>query len=122
MLIRTLTFLAGLLSVCTTAVGTVTNGGFCPGTGAEVRISTNYIIADTLGQFVVGQSMAPDNSYSCAIIEHGFWHSDIWISSLAAMKQEQDYAYVDAYAKVVTAGTDQFSRNFYIADQSRLGG
>ena len=94
-------------------------GGFSPGTGASLRSSTNYVISDTLGQFAVGVSYAPDDSYSCGIIEHGFWHSDVQIPNIAQLKQTPNDLWVDAYAKVVTAGSDQFSNEFYVSEQDR---
>ena len=99
-----------------------TLGEFCPGTGAEVRSSANYLIADTLGQFVVGESKAPDDSYSCGWIEHGLWHSEIHIPPISEIKGKADYSYVSAYAKVVTAGTDRLYRTFYIEEQDRTSG
>jgi hypothetical protein len=101
---------------------------FTPGTGAQLRSSTNYVIADTLGQFVVGVSRqcAEDVDpiycpYSCAILEHGFWHSDIHIPAFREIKQAGNNTWVDSYAKVVTAGTDQLDRAFYVEDSDRLG-
>ncbi len=81
----------------------VLSGNFCPGTDANLRSSPNYVISDTLGQFAVGVSYAPDDSYACGIIEHGFWHSDIQIPTIAELKQTPNEYWVDAYAKVVTA-------------------
>jgi len=109
-----------LIVLAIPAMGASLWGDFCPGTGAELRISTNYIIADTLGQFVVGESSAPDDSYACGIIEHGFWHSDIHIPAMSEIKQTPNYQWVDAYAKLVTAGSDQFSKEFYITDSDRV--
>jgi hypothetical protein len=88
------------------------------GTGAELRSSTNYLIADTLGQFVVGESSARD-SYSCGRIEHGFWHSDVDIPTIADLKGTPNYQWVDAYGKIVIAGSDQFDRVFYLSEQNR---
>lgn len=99
--------------------GMVVSGDFAPGTGAELRSSTNYLIADTLGQFVVGESAAPDDSYACGRIEHGFWHSDIHIPTIAEIKGTPNNQWVDAYAKLVTAGNGQFYRAFYVEEQDR---
>lgn len=117
---RTTAILA-LLALAIPAMGASLLGDFCPGTGAQLRSSTNYLIEDTLGQFVVGESFAPDNGYACGIIEHGFWHSDIYIPTIPDLRQNPNNSYVDAYAKVVTAGNDQLYRTFYIADQDRNG-
>lgn len=103
---------------------------FCPGTGAEYRSSTNYMIADSLGQFVVGESRQCDVGadpmdcpYSCAIIEHGFWHADIHVPTLNEIKTTaQNNEYVQAFGKVATAGNNELNRTFYIEDWDRLGG
>ncbi|MDO8585580.1 MAG: hypothetical protein Q7T82_00920 [Armatimonadota bacterium] len=104
------------------AVATASLGDFTPGTGAELRTSTNYLLADTLAQFVVGESTAPDNTYSCGRIEHGVRHSDIHIPTINEIKSQPTYSHVDAYAKIVTAGTDQLYRTFYIGESDRLSG
>lgn len=96
---------------------------FCPGTGAEYRVSTNYMIADTLGQFVVGESRSMNDSYACGWIEHGFWHSDIHVPTLNEIKTTAgNLEYIQAFGKVATAGNDHLYRNFYIEDGNRLGG
>jgi hypothetical protein len=110
-----------LLALTIPALGASLLGDFCPGTGAEVRSSPNYLIADTLGQFVVGESFAPDESYACGWVEHGFWHSDIHIPSISEIKETPNNYWVDAHAKVVTAGSDRFYREFFIAEQDRAG-
>lgn len=97
-------------------------GDFCPGTGAEFRTSTNYILADAIGQFVVGESSAPDSSYACGRIEHGFWHSDIHIPTINEIKSQPDYSEVSVYAKIVTAGTDELYRTLYIGEEDRISG
>ena len=94
-------------------------GDYVPGTGAKYRSSTNYLIEDTLGQFAVGTSYASDNTYSCGIIEHGLWHSDVQIPNIARIKQSANGQWVDAYAKVVSAGSSQFSKEFFITDEDR---
>ena len=108
--------------VLASAAGASLLGDFHPGTGAEVRSSANYLIADTLGQFVVGESYAPDDTYSCGWIEHGYWHSEIHIAPISEIKGKPDYSYVSAYAKVVTAGSDLLYRTFYIEEQDRTSG
>jgi len=113
-------FFACALVAASAAGASTIVGDFYAGTGAELRISTNYIIADTLGQFVVGESTAPDDSYACGIIEHGFWHSDIHIPAMSEIKQTANYQWVDAYAKIVAAGSDQFAKEFYITDGDRV--
>lgn len=97
-----------------------------PVTGAD-RSSTNYMIKDTLGQFVVGVSrqcaedIDPiDCPYSCAILEHGFWHSDIHIPTISEIKQTPNGYWVEASAKAVTAGSDQFSKEFFITEGDRM--
>ena len=112
-------FLAAMLLLL---IGAPIAADFCPGTGAEYRSSTNYLIADTLGQFLVGESMAPDDSYSCGRVEHGFWHSDIHVPTLSELKGENNYTWVDAYGKIVTAGSDQLSGAFYVQEANRISG
>jgi uncharacterized membrane protein YgdD (TMEM256/DUF423 family) len=113
--------LAMILTAGCCASGAIT-GGFYPGTGAEVRSSANYLIEDTLGQFVVGESKAPSDAYSCGWIEHGCRHSEIHVASLAEIKAKPEYSYVSAYSKVVTAGTDQFAGTFYAEELDRTCG
>ena len=48
------------LTVITAASQAAMLGDFCPGTVAEMRASSNYIIADTIGQLVVGESFAQE--------------------------------------------------------------
>lgn len=95
---------------------------FQAGTGAEVRSSANYLIGgDTLGQFAVGLSTS-DDTRSCAVAEHGLWHSDIQLAALREIGAAEDGAAVAAYAKIVTADSRHFSDRIYVADPDRAGG
>lgn len=113
---KTILVMLTMAAMAGPVAGTTLTGDFCPGTGAEFRSSTNYVIADTLGQFVVDQSASTN-----FIVEHGFWHSDIHTATIAELKQASNYSHVDAHAKIVTAGNSQFYRTFYIAEQDRVG-
>lgn len=119
--------IAALLLGVAVLVGTLpAAANFCPGTGAELRWSENYVIQDTMGQFVTGKSsLCPDDadpmlcSYSCSMIEHGVWHSALDLPSIARAKQSSDYTQVRLYASVVTAGNDRLYRMFYVEDMNR---
>lgn|GEM_PF-6288271 len=115
------TVVLGMLSIAGFSFANTYVGDFCAGSDGQGRSSPNYVVIDTLGQFVVGASYAPDDSYSCGWVEHGFWHSDIHIPTVPEIKQIPNGQWVDTYAKVVSAGSTQFSKEFYISDADRTG-
>jgi len=108
---------AMVLHLATHATATTLSGGFFSGTGAESRASSNYAVTDTLGQFVVDES-----SSTSFRVEHGFWHSDIHIASIAELKQTPNNNQVVAYAKIVSAGNDDLLKEFYLQEQDRTNG
>jgi len=92
-------------------------GGLNPGTGATLRTSSHYVLADTIGQFTVGRSDSANMT-----VEHGFWHSTPPSPSIGELKELPDDTNIETLGRIVTAGTNQFDGTFYLEDPDRSGG
>jgi hypothetical protein len=91
------------------------------GLSAEVRASENYLIVDSIGQFVVGTSAS--SGYA---INHGYWCGEIAVlqaSTLAeALALPEDARVRIASPVPVTVGTDRFLNRFYVESEDRVAG
>jgi len=90
----------------------------------EARVSTNYRMTDSIGQFVVSASES-----SNFVIEHGYWHSDIvfpMAATLGLAKKEANATTIQVGSAekpvIVTSGTSTFVDRFYVQQPDRSSG
>jgi hypothetical protein len=102
--------------------GSFNSGGISSGVDPDgVRRSANFAVVDSIGQFAVDSSANPD-----WIVEHGCWHSETpvtIVSGLPSAKQYADGQLISISSQsVATAGTNHFSKRFYVQAGDRSSG
>lgn len=90
----------------------------------SARISPNYKVIDSIGQFVVDVSASTNY-----VVEHGYWHGDVGpaqVASVGAAKSLADEAPLQLGSVnspvVVTVGTATFADRFYVEQPDRSSG
>ena len=90
----------------------------------KARTSPNYVLVDTIGQFVVAASESANFT-----VEHGYWHAEpSWrvVSGVGAAKSYADGASVQigdaARPVVVTVAPGVFADRFYVEEPNKWSG
>ena len=90
----------------------------------SARVSPNYKVVDSIGQFVVDASASTNY-----VVEHGYWHGDVGpaqVASIGAAKSLADEAPLQLGSVnspvVVTVGTATFADRFYVEQPDRSSG